>query len=490
MEMEMLGNNSELKEKAAVIEPMLKTPKHIKEGKKHFQYFYTLVAGLMAMQSGMKLSWTSPSGPYLTSDQSFIPGMTENHMSWVCSLMALGAILGAVPAGKVADKMGRKRTMIISAIPFFISWLMIIFTRDLISLYIARFIGGIGAGAACVIVPVYIGEIAEPSIRGALGSFFPLLFSTGVVFVYVVGAISEYMTFNIACCITLVPFLLSYFLPESPLWLVQKGRISQAEKSLRVLRGKSYELKKEISVLQEEADRVESRKGGIRDLICTRAGRKALSTCVGLMWFQQMCGIDAVLFYTVKIFQDAGSTVNPFLATIIIGIIEVVMAVVVAIVIDKFGRKPLLIISGVAMTLCLSVLGYYFKMKTDKQDVSSIGWLPLTCLSLFNVVFSVGYGSVPFAVISELFPPETKGVASSLSIMVNWSLVFIVTKFFPSMVKATGPAITFWTFGSMALLSAIFAYVFVPETKGKTLQEIQTKLAREKVKVKQILTIK
>ncbi|KAH0554699.1 facilitated trehalose transporter Tret1-2 homolog [Cotesia glomerata] len=482
MEMEMMddkgmGNNN-------VVEPMLikHNARSITEGKKFFQYTSTLIAGLMSMQAGMKLSWTSPVGPYLTSETSFLIDMTENKMSWVCALMALGAIVGAVPAGKVADKIGRKTAITITAVPFFISWLTIIFTRDLVSLYIARFIGGIGAGSACVLVPVYIGEISEPSIRGALGSFFPLLFSTGVVFVYVVGAYAAYMAFNIACSLTLVPFLLVYFLPESPLWLVQNGRLATAERALRTLRGENYEFKKEISVLQEEADRVESSKGGIRDLIGTRAGRKAIGTCVGLMWFQQMCGIDAVLFYTVKIFKDAGSTINPFIATIIIGIIEVIMAVVVATVIDKFGRKPLLVISGTAMTICLAVLGYYFKLQAEKVNLESVGWLPLTCLALFNVVFSVGYGSVPFAVISELFPPETKGVASSLCIMVNWALVFVVTKFFPSMVEATGPDVTFWTFASMAALSAFFAFFFVPETKGKTLQEIQTKLAVHKIK--------
>ncbi|KAK0092452.1 hypothetical protein PV326_001371 [Microctonus aethiopoides] len=492
MDMDIIGGGNllESKEKnGQVTEPMLdKLSRAPHEGRKLFQYLVTLIAGLMAMQSGMKLSWTSPTGPYLTSPESFIIGMTENDMSWVCSLMALGAVFGAVPAGKIADKIGRKIAIIVTALPFLISWLMIIFTRDLTNLYIARFIGGIGAGAACVLVPVYIGEVAEPSIRGALGSFFPLLFSIGIVFVYTVGAYTDYSTFNIACCATLLPFILTiYFLPESPLWLVQNGQIKAAEKSLIILRGNNYKIQKEISLLQEEAERVESKSGGFKDLMCTRAGRKALRTCIGLMWFQQMCGIDAVLFYTVQIFKEAHSTIDPFLATIIIGIIEVFMAIIVAVVIDKFGRKPLLVISGTAMTLCLGVLGYYFKLQADKTyDVSAIGWLPLTCLSLFNVVFSVGYGAVPYAVISELFPPETKGVASSLSIMVNWILVFVVTKFFPVMVNAIGQAITFWTFATMSALSAVFAYLFVPETKGKTLKEIQTKLALHHNKIPKI----
>ncbi|XP_043268933.1 facilitated trehalose transporter Tret1-2 homolog [Venturia canescens] len=470
-------------ENGTALEPMLGKTKisknKIQEGNKLFQCLSTLIAGLMAMQAGMTLGWTSPILPYLKSEESFLlPGeVTDTEESWICSLLAVGAILGAVPAGKVADMIGRKSAIIVTSVPFLISWLMLIFLRDLTSVYVARFIGGIGAGAACVTVPVYIGEIAEASIRGALGSFFPLLFSLGIVFVYVAGAYASYTLFNVTCSLALLPFFaFVYLLPESPMWLVHRNLMKRAAKSLGRLRGKDYDVKTEIGTLRVEADRLENRRGGLRDLVGTRAGRKALVTCVGLMWFQQMSGIDAVLFYTVSIFQDAGSTIEPYIATIIIGIVEVVMSIVVAAVIDRFGRKPLLILSGSAMTLCLGVLGYYFHLKASGNDVSSIGWLPLTCLSMFNVVFSLGYGSVPFAVISELFPPETKGVASSISIMTNWSLVFTVTKIFPTMVEYLGQAATFWTFASMTAMSAVFPCLLVPETKGKTLQEIQTKL--------------
>lgn len=146
----------------------------------------------------------------------------------------------------------------------------------------------------------------------------------------------------------------------------------------------------------------------------------------------------------------------------------------------RFGRKPLLVISGLMMTVCLGILGYYFMLKDGGSDVSAIGWLPLTSLALFNVVFSIGYGSVPFTVISEIFPPETKGVASSMSIVVHWSLVFAVTKLFPTMEDRMGQAATFWTFSCFTVASAGFAYFVLPETKGKTLQEIQRKLERKR----------
>ncbi|KYQ56668.1 Facilitated trehalose transporter Tret1 [Trachymyrmex zeteki] len=436
-------------------------------------------AALGGMQTGITLGWTSPILPYLTSAESFLPELSEDQISSITSLLALGAIVGAVPAGKIADRIGRKWAIFLTAVPFAVCWFTLFTIRNLNSIYVARFIGGIGAGAVCVLVPVYAGEIAQPSIRGALGALFPLLFSLGIMFSYVAGAYCSYVIFNLACCAILIPFVLGVpFIPESPMWLVQKNRKIQAIKILTILRGSHYDVTEEIAVLQDDVNRMENLSGGLKDLVGTKAGRRAAITCVGLMFFQQLCGIDAVLFYTVNIFQAANSTIDPFLATIIIGFTEVVMTIFVAIVIDRFGRKPLLIISGIMMTICLSVLGYYFKLKDGGNDMSTFGWLPLANLALFNIVFSIGYGSVPFTVISEIFPPETKGVASSMSIVVHWSLVFAVTKLFPTMEYRMGQAMTFWTFSCFTAASVIFSYFVVPETKGKTLQEIQSKLKR------------
>lgn len=251
--------------------------------------------------------------------------------------MPLGAVVGAAPAGLIADAIGRKLAMILTTIPFLISWLGLIFGTNISAIYAARVIGGIASGASGVLVPVYIGEIAEPQIRGALGSFFPIFFTLGILFAYVFGAIYEYVKFNATCCLALIPFMpLAFLLPESPMWLVHKDKMDEARKSLKTLRGESYDVEDEIGTLVEEARQLEFKKGGLHDLARTVAGRKAIFTCVGLMWFQQMCGIDAVLFYTVTIFEDAGSTIDAFLCTVIIGVVEVVMAVVAGFTIDRY----------------------------------------------------------------------------------------------------------------------------------------------------------
>lgn len=467
-------------------------PYRKQEGRKLFQYLATLIAGSIMAQSGMNLGWTSPVLPNLAKNDSFIPDLDldSEEVSWITSLMPLGAILGAVPSGKAADRIGRKLTIGITVMPFLICWVMMLLAplgSSIPILYVARFIGGIGTGAACVLVPVYIGEIAEPSIRGTLGTFFPIFFSIGIQFSYMAGSYLSYMAFNSCCCALLAPFLVSLviFLPESPSWLVQHGRKADAYKVLRLLRGANYDVSQEIGELLEESEQMQVKKGGIKDLVGTKAGRKAIGTCLGLMCFQQLCGIDAVLFYTVQIFKEAHSSVDANVSTNVIGFIEVAMGFVVAATIDRFGRKPLLVFSGSAMTICLGVFGYYYRMKEDNQDITWISWLPLTCISMFNVVFSLGYGSVPYSIISEMFPPETKAIAGSICIMTNWFLVFLVTRTFHVLTRLLHESVTFWLFASVCAMSAVFAFVYVPETKGKTLQEIQTKLALGKKRARE-----
>lgn len=244
--------------------------------------------------------------------------------------------MGAVPAGKIADRIGRKWSILLTIVPFATSWLVLIFTRNIVCIYIARFVGGIGAGAACVLVPVYIGEIAQTSIRGALTAFFPILLSFGIVFSFAAGAYCSYVTFNTICCALLLPLVLGApFIPESPIWLVHQGRKVQVAKVLFTLRGSNYNIEEEITVLQDDVNKMAKTQGGFRDLIGTKAGRRAIIVCVGLMGFQQLCGVDAILFYTVTIFQEADSTIDPFVASIIVGLVEVLITIIVAIVIDR-----------------------------------------------------------------------------------------------------------------------------------------------------------
>lgn len=179
-----------------------------------------LLACLMALSVGTTLAWTSPVLPQLSKESSWLVITTEEG-SWIGSLLALGAILGAVPSGPMADKFGRKRTLLLLAAPFLLSWVIIIFASKLWLIYVARFIVGAAVGAACVVVPTYISEIAETSTRGTLGAMFQLFITVGILLAFILGAVMNYTAFAIVCGLVNVGFLAAFvWMPESPVWLV------------------------------------------------------------------------------------------------------------------------------------------------------------------------------------------------------------------------------------------------------------------------------
>lgn len=213
------------------------------------------------------------------------------------------------------------------------------------------------------------------------------------------------------------------------------------------------------------------------DLFTVRSNLMALIISFSLMLFQQFSGINAVIFYAQSIFEAAGSTLEPALCTIIVGVVQVVMTVASALLIEKAGRRLLLLQSSVVMGLCLVMLGVYFMLKEGGSDVTNISFLPLASVVLFIVSFSLGLGPLPWLLMGELFAAEVKGIASAMAVMFNWTLVFIITKTFSMMCAAWGSGPTFYFFAGFMVIGTIFIFIKVPETKGKTNAQIQAALA-------------
>lgn len=198
------------------------------------------------------------------------------------------------------------------------------------------------------------------------------------------------------------------------------------------------------------------------------------------MLFQQISGINAIIFYTMQIFKSAGSTMDPSLCTIIVGVVQVLMTFGSTLLIDKAGRRILLLQSSVVMGICLAIVGIFYHLKDNGSDVSSIGWLPLVALVLYIVSFSLGFGPIPWMMMGELFASDVKGIASSIAVMFNWTLVFIVTKCFGLMNDGLGGDVTFWIFAACMVAATLFVAIVVPETKGKSSAEIQAILSGDR----------
>lgn len=433
---------------------------------------------LGAVAAGNVLGWTANIGSALTEgEHNDITANTEQQ-GWIGSLATLGALVMCFSTGFLCNFFGRKWTMLFLVFPFTLGWLLIILAENIDMMYAGRFFTGLAGGAFCVSAPLYTSEISDTDIRGRLGSFFQLFLTIGILFAYLFPLFADIFWHSIGCAIFPLIFGVVFFIqPETPVHLMKKGKESQARASLQRLRGKQYNIEPELSQIKSAIE--EDRRNNVPFIqaIKSRAAIKASIICFSLMFFQQLSGINAVIFYTGDIFDASGIALESQYATLIIGCVQVVATFCSSMVIDKLGRKILLLISDFFMAISTILLGIFFTLKdrelVDNETLDTLGFLPVLALCIFIIVFSLGFGPIPWLISSELFPPDIKAVASSAAGTFNWFLAFLVTRFYLDLKEAIGGDITFYIFSAISLVGTAFIFIIIPETKGKTMEEIQ-----------------
>lgn len=303
----------------------------------------------------------------------------------------------------------------------------------------------------------------------------------GILYTYAVGAFFSYTTLAVACGFAPIVFLLVFFnAPETPVYLLSKGRRSEAMASLKRLRGVGYDVSYEINELQKDMEKSSGNETSFSELFSRKAVVNGLIISLGLMLFQQLSGVNAVIFYANNIFKDAGSTLSPAISAIIIGVIQVVCTYGSSLLIDKAGRKILLLVSAAVMAICQALLGIYFYLKDHGHDVSNLSMMPLLSVAFFIVIFSFGFGPIPWMMTGEVFATDVKGTATGMAVGLNWSMAFIVTKAFDPLKSAVGAGATFGIFSSICALGVVFVFFRVIETKGRSLDDIQKILGGQK----------
>lgn len=367
------------------------------------QYIAALAATMGAFAAGTTLGWSSPTKSLLVNTSSdFQPEydfeITSQDFAWIGSLVTLGAAVVCLFIGTILQAFGRKLTMLLLVIPFTIGWLLVTFATNLAMLDVGRFLLGISGGAFCISAPTYTSEIAEASIRGALGTYFQLLLVVGVLFPYVIGSQTTAFTLNLVCgSLPIIFGIIFVFMPETPLYLVSKGKTQAAIKSLKWLRGDTYDYNKELDELQAQHELEKSNKVSFRAALARRSTLKAIFISWGLMFFQQASGINAIIFYTTEIFASTGSNIDASLSTIIFGVMQVVTVFISSMIVDKLGRRLLLLPSTIVCTISTFSLGVYFYMKDqDVNSVANIGWLPIVAVCSYIILFSIGIGKLFF----------------------------------------------------------------------------------------------
>lgn len=328
---------------------------------------------------------------------------------------------------------------------------------------------------------MYIGEIAQSEIRGTLGTMFQLLVTIGILFVYTLGAFVSVKCLTLICLIMPIIFAVVFvWMPESPTYLVHRGKLEEAEKSFRFLRGWKHDNHSEMERLKYEKEQRQmvNQNQSIKVSFSRIEAKKALMIIIGLYVFHQLCGINAVIFNATDIFEKAKTNISPQVQTIGIGLIQVLMTLVSMFVADKWGRKVMLFSSQMLMAVTTLFMGIYFLIqRNDAEMAESLVWLPMTSLGLFIVGYGIGQGPLVHTMIGELCAPDIKGFAIGVAMSLNWLLAFCITKVFSGLQSTLGIHSTFWIFSGFSFLGAAFILVCVPETKGKSLNAIQRMLA-------------
>ncbi|KAG8654654.1 hypothetical protein MANES_05G158900v8 [Manihot esculenta] len=386
-------------------------------------------------------------------------------------------MVGAIASGQIAEYIGRKGSLMIAAIPNIIGWLAISFAKDASFLYMGRLLEGFGVGIISYTVPVYIAEIAPQNLRGALGSVNQLSVTIGIMLAYLLGLFVQWRilaVLGILPCVVLIPGL--FFIPESPRWLAKMGMTEDFEASLQVLRGFDTDISLEVNEIKRAVAST-SRRTTIRFAeLKRRRFWLPLMIGIGLLFLQQLSGINGVLFYSSTIFASAGVS-NSNVATFGLGAIQVIATGVTTWLADKAGRRILLIASSSGMTVSLLLVAVSFFVQDIVSQESTL-YNILGILSIIGVVgmvvaFSLGMGPIPWIIMSEILPVNIKSLAGSVATLANWLVAFVVTMTANLLLNWSSGG-TFTIYMIVCAFSIAFTTIWVPETKGRTLEEIQS----------------
>lgn len=497
---------------------------------------YTTFISLIVALGGFLLGFDSAVISGAVNGITIYFDMTDWELGFSVGCVIFGAMAGNLSAGPLSDKYGRKAILIVTALLFTISATWSALATGYVEFVIARIIGGVGIGGAILIAPIYIAEIAPPKLRGSLVSLNQLNIVIGISVAY----FSNYFLkdievdawrwmLGVEAIPALIYFLALFIVPRSPRWLIQNlSLVDKAKGILTKVGGIDY-AKNTIAEIQRGIDKKET-KGTVSQLFSNRM-RNIMIIAFGIAFFQQITGINAIFYYAPTIFEQAGGTTDSsFLQAIVVGLTNLVFTLVAIRLIDRLGRKPLLIIGTLAMSIALgmatlafnnatyvvndeniekaenseikSVLATLnaktfnsqeeftsslmasltdeqltdFKRNGIKNHISINATLVLIAILLYVAAFAISLGPVMWTLLSEIFPGNIKGIAISVVGFFNSLVSYTVTQFFPWELTNLGPTLTFAIYAGMAVLSLLFVMKYVVETKGKTLEEVEEML--------------
>jgi sugar porter (SP) family MFS transporter len=399
--------------------------------------------------------------------------LSSFEQGMVVSAVPVGAIFGAALAGQLADRYGRRRMILLASILFVGGSIVSALAGGATVLIVARVFIGFAIGLASATCPVYISEVAPAELRGRLVTLFQLAVTVGILVAYVVGlALEPSGSWEWMLALGAIPALLLgagiLAMPQSPRWLVMIGDSIQARKELLKLREDVAGVDVELHEIERS---LSAERGSWRDLRAP-AVKAALFVGVGLAVLQQVTGINTVIYYAPTIIQDTGidSDSAAILASIGAGVVNVLATVLALWLVSRFGRRPLLAVGVSGMVVALVLLGLAFEVGSGGEGLAS---LAVIALMVYVAAFAISLGPIFWILNSEIYPLNARGRAAGLGTMANWASNFAISLTFLPLLNWLGSAPTFWLYAAVGLFTVFFCLRFVPETKGKQLEEIE-----------------
>ncbi|MCL7048604.1 hypothetical protein MKW94_030000 [Papaver nudicaule] len=410
----------------------------------------------------------------LSAEPRVMSSLISAAYSMFGSILTIGAMIGAITSGRIADFIGRKGAMRMSAAFCIIGWLSIYIAKGVFLLDVGRVFTGYGIGVFSYVVPVFIAEIAPKNLRGGLTTANQLMIVIGASVAFLMGTVVSWRTLALTGLLPCIILLVGLsFIPESPRWLAKVGRQKEFETALQRLRGRDADVSHESAEIQDYIEDIEHLpKAKMVDLL-QRKYIRPLIIGVGLMVCQQFGGINGIGFYASETFALAG--LSGKVGTVAWASIQVPITILGAILMDKSGRRLLMMVSATGTFLGCSLAGISFYLKTHQMLLE---WVPLLALAgvlIYIAAFSIGTGPVPWVIMSEIFPINVKGVAGSLVTLVNWFGAWAVSYTFNFLISWNASG-TFFLYSGVCAMTVLFVAKMVPETKGRTLEEIQASI--------------
>ncbi|GAB6020576.1 Facilitated trehalose transporter Tret1 [Chamberlinius hualienensis] len=437
-------------------------------------YFATLVISISGLNTGTILSFPSPAIVKMNTEPNEFRVSLEEQ-SLIVSTAFVGSFIGGLIQRPFTEGLGRKLTLMLAFIPLMIGWLTILTSQNVWMVYIGRLFTGLIYGLYSSCPSIYVAEISPTNLRGNMTFIYTLMSSFGILWTYVIGGffswrwlIVSYLVVNVIMVIGL------YVVPESPRWLLLKGYKEAAIDSLRWYRGHE-DVQQEYDEIESNIKESSSEPDVAWKEMLKREHYRPLLLMMCVFFINRWSGVVVLDSYSVTIFESSGINLDPYVATMIIGVIELVGEIIMYPVIGLVGRKKLLIVSGIGICISLTILATSYKLSSDYTLFAQTycSWLPITALSVYFISCDIGWFSIPFVLLGEILPLRIRGFAGGIIISFTSVLTGLTTLLFGIFVKIIGEFGAFLIFGSCAFLGVFFVIFFLPETKDKSLEEIE-----------------